>query len=348
MDAVESIAFVGENPWWLRIAVALGVTVTDPSGRRVHRAETFRNVWDAITLGEIDWRVLKNKIFLADGTEVEDWFALTRETDGKVLGGPVGSRYEVLQIETVSDMFQFIVDNAGLEIISAMSLDGGNTVCIQGKWGDDVEVIPGDPIFSYFNLSHSHGGKSSVWVGGARERIVCRNTLNIAKRTGKYFKFRHTKNLDKALEAVGRCIVDVTNQFETNLEDFRTIARAHVGSEEDLRSMARVALEPPKPKVVFPQEKELLDAIIEESKESTQMKNTLDLIVDNFEQESGRTWWHGYNAVTQYLTHQASGKPENRMKSLLFNGYRAKQGTKALAYAYNAATGKTETVELAA
>ncbi len=77
---VESMFYVRETPW-------------HGLGTRVEDAPTSE---DALRLAGLDWDVIQEKIFTANGNIVKDYYANIRSSDHKVLG-VVSGRYQIVQ-----------------------------------------------------------------------------------------------------------------------------------------------------------------------------------------------------------------------------------------------------------
>lgn len=119
--------------------------------------------------------------------------------------GDVGSRYEVIQNESLVEFMDALVDESGAHFETAGSLRGGTQVFVTmripaymtftGKNG--VE----DRTDLYIAVMNSHDGYGSLGVRVTPVRVVCANTQSAAiANTKSLWTTRHTVNALKAVE----------------------------------------------------------------------------------------------------------------------------------------------------
>lgn len=180
---VESMFSVRETPWH-----GLGeIVATAPTSA------------DAIHLAGLDWDVVPQPIFLADGTKIEGSVANVRSSDNKPLG-IVGDRYQIVQN---CEAFSF-TDNLlgeGVKYETAGSLKGGRTIWLLAKLPDKFEIL-GEKVDPYVVFTNTHDGSGAVRVAMTNVRVVCNNTLNMALHSAKRtWSTRHTGNMESKLQA---------------------------------------------------------------------------------------------------------------------------------------------------
>ena len=121
-------AFYTREPAWHKLGIVLPEAPTSE---------------DAIVAAGLDWTVEKKPIFDADGNQINNYFANTRDKDNSVLG-IVSGRYEIVQNKEAFDFTDSLIDE-GMTYEAAGSLKEGKVVWLLGKLpktailGDDVE-----------------------------------------------------------------------------------------------------------------------------------------------------------------------------------------------------------------
>lgn len=172
---------------------------------------------ETIRLSGLDFEVVKQPIFLADGTEIPDKFANVRRDTNMPLG-VVGKKYHILQNIEAFDFFDGIVNREEAIYTSAGVLGNGERVWLQAKLPEHV-LVNGERYDQYLLFSNTHDGTSAIDVRFTPVRVVCENTMNAAltaKQSGVY-RVRHTRNANAKL-AEGVKILGLANQYFKELE----------------------------------------------------------------------------------------------------------------------------------
>ena len=140
------------------------------------------NSADAIKAAGLDWLVTGNPIFDQLGNQIPNYFANTRDKDGKVLG-VVKGRYKIVQNE---DAFAFTdsLIGEGVRYETAGAFDGGKKIWLLAKMPKDYKIL-GDTVEPYLVFSNSFDGSGSIKVATTGVRVVCQNTLNMALNGAK-------------------------------------------------------------------------------------------------------------------------------------------------------------------
>jgi phage/plasmid-like protein (TIGR03299 family) len=329
---IESMFFVGETPW-------------HGLGQKLGEAPTTA---EAIKQAGLAWRVLEVPIRLdasapadavtsdvdamqangeilidnpfghsaplarRDGEKITSHKALVRSTDGALLG-VVGSKYQPLQNDQAFNFFDPLVSAGLVTLETAGSLRQGKRVWILARISDnsDIKIVGDDIIRKFFLLSNGHDGTLAVRVGFSAVRVVCANTLALAHRAGEsqLIRLKHGRSVVQNLENL-REIINVANQsFEASAEQFRFLATRQI-SQKDLAKYVKVVLG---------------HEATDDEKISVRTANQIGEIIDLFEHGRGNrevgvkgTYWAAYNAVTEYLSHQAGHNADSRYNSLWF------------------------------
>jgi phage/plasmid-like protein (TIGR03299 family) len=319
--AFDSGLFVNESAWH-----GLGnVVETAP-----------QSTAEALKLAGMDWKVEEQPLvtFGAEGIPqcVEGWKALKRSDNGAILH-VAREDYTIVQNDEAFNFFDEILGNGSCELSAAVSLNGGRRVAITATVkGDRGEVLPGDEVYGKLVLFNAHDRSLALGVMFGATRVVCANTLaiavNEAKRSKARFsgsddiafsenqrviRLRHTKNILENLEVVKKAINLSARKFDLTLQQYKAMANTKMTD-----ALYRNYLE----RVFAPDLEEGRSVQTMRCYDQLQ-KNWADGIGSDIKGVNG-TVWAGYNALTQYATHEkgnASDDTEaarNRLNSLWF------------------------------
>lgn len=232
---IETMAYTNEVPWH-----GLG-----------HHVATAPSVADMVKLAGLDWKVERQPMYLADGTAVRGFAALTRDKDGAVLD-VVGSRYQPAQNAKTFEFFNDFVRAGQATMETAGSLKGGRMVWGLARINHDIEVSRGDKVRGYILLASPHEQGKSIQIKFTNIRVVCNNTITAALRSkSNTFRVSHATEfneltIDKAKDALG-IARDQMDEFgkdarklkSTKLDDekAREVLTAHLGDSRKLEAV---------------------------------------------------------------------------------------------------------------
>lgn len=349
---VENMFSVKETPWH-----GLGTVINEAP-----------SIEEGIKLAGLDWEVTSESLVRADGTNVDEFARVFVRSDNKKTLGVVGPKTYPLQNANAFSFFQPFLDNKEAALETAGSLDEGRKVWIMAKIARANSVIvPGDEIAKFVLVSNAHDGTTAVRVGFTPIRVVCANTLALAHgdKASKLIRVRHSKEVEKNVEAI-RDIMNVADQeFEATAEQYRFLASRDINAK-DLENYIKIVLKMDDEKVSTRSNnilKQLMDA--HESKthmiaaailfmEDAAKKAAMENIVEKFEDGRGTenrrsrgTYWTAYNAVNEYLNYERGHTPDTRLNSLWF-GQNATANKLALETAVKLANGGKEVKALPA
>lgn len=294
--AVETMAYKGAMPWH-----KLGKVLTDSDSRSVELT---------IKAAGLDWTVEKKTLQVSEtGQMVNNLFAHVRNTDNQILGYGT-ERYNILQNLEAFQFFQPFLDMGGCEFETAGSLHDGSVIWVMAKLTGCMEVAPNDEIIKYLLLSHSHNGKNSINVGETPVRVVCANTLAMAKANQTTWgKVKHSKNMHTSLANARDALAAANVRFQEYLELYKKLAAAQCTQAKATEYFLKVMGKEGQVSGELP----------------TRTKNKLERLHELMESGKGNTnpairgtFWTAYNAVTEYYSHEAGRNEENRYHSLWF------------------------------
>jgi phage/plasmid-like protein (TIGR03299 family) len=288
-------------------------------GQYVEKAMTSE---EAITLGGLDYRVEKRKLFTVDDNgrylEVPDYYSNVRVDTNDSLG-VVKSRYSIVQNRDAFSFFDSIIDSGEAIFETAGALGKGERIFITAKLPEDM-VVHGEAVEKYILLTNTHDGSSSIIAGFTPIRVVCNNTLqaSLGSLTNK-ISIAHTSSAESKLREASR-LMGIASKYMNELNSiFDSMSTRKVSEAEIDRFL----------KDVFAvKKKDDEDNIDENAAMSSRMTNILRDVKDfalghptQTTEAAYRTVWGLYNSVSGYFTHVKNYKSEeHRMHDLVYNG----------------------------
>lgn len=201
MHNVETLFYVGETPWH-----GLGTKI-----------ETAPTSEDAIVAAGLDWNVIQEPVYTAEGVLIPGYKANIRDTDRKVLG-MVTNKYKIVQNK---DAFSFTDSllGEGVRYETAGSLASGKRVWMLARLED--RLITDEKVSPYLVFTNNHDGTGAVKVAITPVRVVCQNTLNLALRTAeRSWSAAHMGNIEDKLNEAKKTLLNAENYLECLEEEF--------------------------------------------------------------------------------------------------------------------------------
>lgn len=348
---VVSMFSTRETPWH-----GLGHVLTDAP-----------NVEEAIKLAGADWQVACRPVY-CEGHDASSMARGVVRTDTGDLLGIVGPRYKPLQNSDLFGWFRPWVESGQVELETGGVLHNGQTVWALARiTGEAVDVTPGDTVHPYVLLSNSHTGKERARVGLTPIRVVCANTLGAAHEKGasQLVQVYHRDGLVDALERAREGIDLARHAWSVTADQYRDLASRGIRAR-DIAPYVRAVFSPKSTEVDFESivvQTETLSRLVEAKRESMSV-SIGDILTATEERASGAiddvlaetegrliatiterleaapgagsTWWHLYNAVTHYVTHDRGARADRRLASAI-SGANARTTDRALSAAIKGA-----------
>jgi phage/plasmid-like protein (TIGR03299 family) len=307
VHAIDSMMYVGEKPW-------------HKLGKELGQVATAK---EALEAAGLDWTVSKRPLYLMDGTNVPDNFAIVRDDRNTPLG-VVGNVYQPLQNKDAFSFFDAVVGIKEAIYHTAGSLRDGQYVWILAKLPGTIRVVKDDLIEKYLLLTNAHNGMKAARMLFTPIRVVCQNTHNLAirlaedeiaraKAAGEEFvgsaTMRHTTNLGTKVADVRKSLGIVSVQYEVYAEAAKRLAMVDLTTNAWNSYLTRVGIAP-KPG----------DKITERT------KNIIAEVSAMFDKGRGNdmpgvkhTAWGAFNAIAEYVDYsRSSDENDTRSKSILF------------------------------
>lgn len=135
----------------------------------------------------MDWTIGRSRVRYGNETNfriIEDQHVLYR-SDTKDALGIVSKQYQIVQPGEVLEFFRDVAKAGGLELSAAGTIYGGRRFWATAKIGDASPVSVRDRIGGYLLLSTSADGSLATEARLTSIRVVCKNTLQMARADGK-------------------------------------------------------------------------------------------------------------------------------------------------------------------
>lgn len=289
--AVETMMYTNATPWH-----GLGEYIKDAP-----------TPTEALKLAGIDWRVEKQKMFLADGREVDGHYALVRDKDNKTLD-VVGKDYKPSQNRDTFKLFDAFAKAGGAHMETAGSLKGGKLIWGLAKLKREFEVTRGDKMKNYLLLASPHEqGKAGIFKA-TNIRVVCMNTMAMALREiSTEFRFSHRREFDDSIIDNAKQVFGVTEEVHAGFErNAKKLAALKLNRDDAIRVLAPVF-----------QAGDDVEQLVELQNEHGVFKPRMKLLLDVYERAPGAdpgTAWGVFNAVTYWADHLASRTADKRLE----------------------------------
>ena len=293
---VETMAYAGETPWH-----GLGVKVpSDLSPRQM------------MEKAGLDWSVEKYASYVeVDGTRIPTGLdALVRSTDNRVLTN-VGADWNPVQNE---EAFQFFADYCAagdMEMHTAGSLRGGESVWVLAKVNESFDVLSDDRVDSFLLFSNPHQYGKTINVRFTPIRVVCNNTLtlslNSTSKNEVRLNHRRTFNPDLVKDQLGIA----HEKFAIYRDMSRFLASKRAKTSDLVQYFNNV----------FP----LSAATAKKTTVSTidDLSRTAKTAFEVMETQPGAqyaagSWWQAINTVTYMTDHVLGRSADTRLQSAWF------------------------------
>lgn len=310
INGKDAIAYLGSTPWH-----SLGTRLKE--GQKTDLQEV------RIAAG-LDWKVSTAPIFLADGRPVIKGQAIIRDTDSAILS-VVGPAYTPIQNEAALEILRPAIDAFGLTVEVAGALGQGEVGWALTRLPQSVEVVDGDSVNGYALFRWSHDGSVGVVGDATPIRVVCQNTLNMARSESKadIVRVRHTKRADQRLDEAARIVKTLTQALVETGKTFKSLAHKRLNAQ---------------------QVKDFIEEVLPESAANTAKGTVSDVLANRRKTISELVWrgkgaelaleaaggnpspWALYNAVTEYFDHVRPAEAKSNsarvgaQESALFGG----------------------------
>lgn len=186
-----AMAFVGETPW-------------HGLGQKLSESATIAE-W-TVQAG-LNWQALQAPATFtrANGTIGQTESSVIYRNDTGAALSVMGSRYVPHQPADVMQFFAGLADAHGVRLHTAGALHGGRVLWALARNGKTEEIVKGDRIGRFLLLSTSLDGTTRTEARWTSVRVVCANTLGVARAVAAGHSQSHRSAFDitAAQDAMG-------------------------------------------------------------------------------------------------------------------------------------------------
>lgn len=301
VNGVTEMFYAGKQPW-------------HGLGKPVDNALTAE---EAIDAAHLRWPVQKRRVYFKkdDGDfQATNRYATVR-TDIELPLGVVSESYKPIQNDEAFTFCDELVKSGDAKYITAGALNDGQRIWLLAQLPGHIR-IKGDDIMNKFLLFHnSHNGRDGAEAMITPVRVVCQNTLALARaKSTVRVNIHHRGDVDRKVAEAREILGISINYFEKLTGMFKIFAERYLTGKEI---------------------KMYLDGVI--TSRSVYAENIKEKILELHESGMGSemargTIWGVYNAVIEYVDHHRvdpTRKPDKYLNSTIFG---KGADIKALAY----------------
>lgn len=279
-----------------------------PGFREISEAAGY-SVVDAFHESGLDWETQKSPMFLADGTPIEDHYAIQRRDNKKVLGY-CGNNWKPISNASKFASLSPWLKNHAARIVGVGEINYGEMVTVVLSLNKDMMTVrAGDDLGAFMVITDYSDGRQGAKVNLFTLRLVCTNGMtqkaSLQKRQIKHSRHGETNFAGQVSELSG-----VYAQYLENGEKMKALAGKPINGVQLLEYV-----------------KETLPLKTETDKETskeyliTRSQNVFDDIRSRFESTRyglGKgTAYDALQAVLEYRNHEQGRSRVTRLDSLL-------------------------------
>lgn len=275
----------------------------------------LREQWDKTSL---NFEVCLEDLAMADGRLVNHR-AVVR-TDNRDVLGVVGPQWQPMQPRRICSILEQLVDEKIIRLHTAGTLRNGGRMWAQCEivgHQSTFEIVPGDFLRRFYSIAQGLDGLLGVHAGFTDWRTVCANTLraSLEDARSRFVRIKHNRLVVDNVKDLIAAIDWESQELRLSIEKYKFLASKGV-SRADLRKYVRLVLD--------------VHLELDWDDLPTRSQNIVRSVEDLFEAGKGNdlpgargTWWAGYNAVTEYLSHKRGRTADNRLDYNMFGAGRA-------------------------
>lgn len=248
---------------------------------------------DALTKAKLNYEVMKEPLFLADGSRIPEMVATTYELNGtKHILGTVGERYEVVQNRDGFGFVDYISD--GLKFVKGGMTHTGMIYLIAEL--PEVDIL-GDMFKPYVIFRNSFNGKYQLSAAITPLRIVCQNQFNFAfHHVANTINIRHSARVNERMEDAKLVLKGVANYMGKLNEIAKQFAGIKLSASETALALNMMF---PTPENADLRTKQVV---------ASQKQSFVNMLNANDNQNHKASAWGLVNAYTDYITHTSIRK----------------------------------------
>lgn len=310
-DGIASMAFAHDVPWH-----GLGVKV-DPNTPPEDMGKAAQIDWGVEKRQLYTWsnptkEQLESGAILPPMQPIPDRYALTRDTDGKVMSIVTG-RWNPVQNSEILATFKKFVDEGGATMETAGALKGGKLVWALANLNHGF-TINGDPVKGYLLLATMHEPGYATIGRVTPVQVVCANTFAQAGGFDGKAQLRvpHTREFkaEEAAEQIGLAH-QMLSEFERNA---KLLTSLNISRDDAINILAPIYQPDIEPK----------ELISDFEKANRTVRGIMEAALAGPHKGIADTGYGLLSGVTYYANHKARGTKDSRFASALVGDSNAK------------------------
>lgn len=267
---------------------------------------------------QYNWDVQETPLFMTnetgEATIIEDYKALTRSDDDKLLG-VVGKSYKPMPNTIFADLVNELANDTPCELKTYGEHNNGKRLYAKLTHPEmkDFKVTKvGDEVASSIVLANGHAGSSAFRMFVEYMRLICLNGLTIPVRKNLVYA-RHTKNMENTIGDITIGLDYILDSHNDNKDQMRKLNTPLPKgfSVDGWFSNFYNYHKKPRPIKVKNKFGQFVTSGWTEPEYSTKANNNLTELANCYiHSASVGTYWGVLNAVTYYIDHLQHNKPQ--------------------------------------
>lgn len=278
-----------------------------PGFREISK-EAGHRIEDAFAESGMDWQTEKANVYLGDGVQIPETYAIRRLDTGRVLG-MCGSTWRPVPNAVKFSLLAPYLDNDLCRIVGVGEVDGGSKVTVVLQISQAIaEIRKGDEIGSFLTVTDHFNGRQGLKVNLFSERLICTNGMTQTATLSRA-QIKHSRHGEKRLSH--------------HLADFQNVRKQIIETTEKMELLAQRQIPNVDRAVEYVTRAMDFSAKLKDGKMvlPTRSENTVRDILSRSERTTfglGKgTWYDLFQGMAEYRTHVQGRSPETRLDSLL-------------------------------
>ena len=278
----------------------------------------------------LNWTVSDSPLYTAQMIELNDKKAIIRNDTNEYLG-VVGIDYVSIQNEILFQTMKELGEyDTELVIETAGALGKGETVWCLAKMPSLGLKMGEDIVDPYILLMNGHIGNYTMKIFPTTVRVVCQNTLRMALKNSNNlssgFSIKHSCNAMERLNSAKTSLKEIAIEWEETKAKMQQLADTKISDTAIEELIAGT----------FGEKKVSKRGETMNENRNSKIYEILESPTCNVSGTNG-TLWSAFNAITEYLEHDAGLKSENKLEAKFENNLIAGPALKYKENAWNTA-----------
>ncbi|CAJ9725464.1 phage/plasmid-like TIGR03299 family protein [Burkholderia pseudomallei] len=303
MHLVQSIAYVGQEPW-------------HGLGNKLAPKQPLQTWAKAAGM---DWSIEEAEVrFVAGNKNLGSIHAFPEQkvlyrSDNKAPLSVVSARYQVVQPAEILEFYRDLTEHSGFELETAGVLKDGKKLWALARTGQSVTLKGKDTVNGYVLLATACDGTLATTAQHTSVRVVCNNTLQIALGdSAGAVKVGHRSQFDA--QAVKRQLGIAVSSWDAFMVRMKALSEREVSDAAAEKFLRRVLTYP----TTNPANRDVLAVNERAIKAVAELYSGRGKGAD-LASASG-TAWGLLNAVTEYVDHRRRARSDDHRRDAAWFG----------------------------